>query len=273
MRNAFLHALTTCAVLGTAVLAASCGGPASPPPRLPPESAVESPPPAPPPLARDDDGDTLADAADGCPAVPEDLDFFEDGDGCVDPDNDEDRIPDGDDRCPNEPETYNGRDDEDGCPDPTQVVTVNDPPPHGSERVRFAKGEADVRASEHDLLRAVVQVLEQNPQVESVLVEGHAASDEGSARSRTRLSLRRAEAVLDFLVEAGVAADRLRSAGYGDLCPFDPGETREARDANRVVTFTILRTGGRCTRLERGCPAARDAGLVPVDDCMDAPAE
>jgi hypothetical protein len=58
------------------------------------------------------------DSRDECPRLPEDMDGFEDEDGCMDPDNDNDFIPDADDRCPNE-EAIEGRDlDEDGCTDP-----------------------------------------------------------------------------------------------------------------------------------------------------------
>lgn len=63
----------------------------------------------------DDDG--IPDSRDACPLLPEDLDGFEDADGCEDPDNDNDFVPDADDLCPNE-EALEGRDlDEDGCTD------------------------------------------------------------------------------------------------------------------------------------------------------------
>lgn len=54
-----------------------------------------------------------------CVYGPEDLDGFEDDDGCADIDNDDDGVLDEVDRCPNEPETPNGFDDDDGCPDRT----------------------------------------------------------------------------------------------------------------------------------------------------------
>ncbi|XXF76448.1 Ig-like domain-containing protein [Myxococcaceae bacterium GXIMD 01537] len=52
-----------------------------------------------------------------CALGPEDMDGFEDGDGCADPDNDGDGILDVKDACPNAPETVNGHEDTDGCPD------------------------------------------------------------------------------------------------------------------------------------------------------------
>ncbi len=70
------------------------------------------------PQTKDLDADGIPDSRDQCPRLPEDLDGFEDEDGCMDPDNDNDFIPDVDDRCPNE-EAIEGRDlDEDGCTDP-----------------------------------------------------------------------------------------------------------------------------------------------------------
>jgi hypothetical protein len=69
------------------------------------------------PADADTDGDGIADDGDGCPPLPEDLDGFQDEDGCPDPDNDNDLVPDVDDLCPTV-EALEGRDDdEDGCTD------------------------------------------------------------------------------------------------------------------------------------------------------------
>jgi outer membrane protein OmpA-like peptidoglycan-associated protein len=54
---------------------------------------------------------------DVCPNEPEDLDGFEDADGCPDTDNDKDRTPDVDDGCPDEPEDFDNYLDDDGCPE------------------------------------------------------------------------------------------------------------------------------------------------------------
>jgi outer membrane protein OmpA-like peptidoglycan-associated protein len=66
----------------------------------------------------DNDGDGIADATDHCPNDAEDMDGFQDKDGCPDPDNDRDGIPDAADRCATEPEDMDGFQDKDGCPDP-----------------------------------------------------------------------------------------------------------------------------------------------------------
>ncbi len=65
----------------------------------------------------DSDGDGIFDDSDLCINKPEDLDGFEDEDGCPDLDNDNDGILDEFDLCANLPEDLDGFKDEDGCPD------------------------------------------------------------------------------------------------------------------------------------------------------------
>lgn len=65
----------------------------------------------------DNDKDDIWDADDMCPNEAEDLDGWQDDDGCPELDNDKDGILDLADRCPDEPETVNGFRDDDGCPD------------------------------------------------------------------------------------------------------------------------------------------------------------
>jgi OmpA-OmpF porin, OOP family len=71
---------------------------------------------------KDRDGDGIADDVDKCPDIPEDIDGFEDEDGCPEGgpnrDRDGDGIPDNVDKCPDVPEDKDGFQDEDGCPDP-----------------------------------------------------------------------------------------------------------------------------------------------------------
>ncbi|MEM7135016.1 MAG: OmpA family protein [Myxococcota bacterium] len=69
-------------------------------------------------VAVDTDGDGIADDLDQCPADPEDLDGFQDQDGCPDFDNDGDGILDVDDGCMMDAEDIDGFEDQDGCPDP-----------------------------------------------------------------------------------------------------------------------------------------------------------
>ena len=78
----------------------------------------ETPPPPPP----DADGDGVIDADDKCVDEAEDVDMFEDEDGCPDPDNDGDGIEDAVDDCPSEAENKDGWADEDGCPEKAAAI-------------------------------------------------------------------------------------------------------------------------------------------------------
>ena len=82
-----------------------------------PSIAQPEPPPPPPSPKVDSDGDGLFDDVDKCPREAEDIDLYNDTDGCPEPDNDGDGVPDTSDRCPLESEDKDGFADEDGCPD------------------------------------------------------------------------------------------------------------------------------------------------------------
>ncbi len=69
------------------------------------------------PSRGDSDGDGVIDRDDACVAEAEDLDGYDDGDGCPEADNDSDGIPDESDRCPGEAEDRDNHEDTDGCPD------------------------------------------------------------------------------------------------------------------------------------------------------------
>lgn len=80
--------------------------------------------------SRDEDGDGVDDRRDRCPTTAEDMDTFEDDDGCPDPDNDADGVLDVDDQRVLEPEDVDGFEDDDGAPDPDNdadgVLDVDD---------------------------------------------------------------------------------------------------------------------------------------------------
>ncbi|MBM64743.1 MAG: hypothetical protein CMH55_00750 [Myxococcales bacterium] len=65
----------------------------------------------------DQDRDGVPDRLDACPEQAEDLDGFQDGDGCPEQDGDGDGIPDQQDQCPLIAENINGVEDDDGCPE------------------------------------------------------------------------------------------------------------------------------------------------------------
>jgi outer membrane protein OmpA-like peptidoglycan-associated protein len=183
------------------------------------------------------------------------MDGFEDEDGCPEADNDHDRIVDPDDTCPNDPETYNGLDDEDGCPDEGSVV-IEDNQLIILQKIYFATDSAQILERSYPILDAVAATLQGNPQITMIEVQGH-ADERGADDYNLRLTQDRAASVVEALVQRGVARDRVRSAGYGELCPVDQAHSRAAWDANRRVEFKIIETVDGPTGVEVACEAGR----------------
>ncbi len=189
----------------------------------------------------DRDGDGIMDNVDDCPDEAEDFDKFEDEDGCPELDNDKDGIPDKKDDCPLEPENLNDFQDDDGCPDQKlELVEVNRAlgKIEIKQKVFFAFGKARIRQRSFKLLNEVAQAIKGNSDLK-VLVEGH-TDNVGSNSGNMRLSQRRADAVREFLVGAGVEGQRLTSIGFGEEKPIDSNRTKNGRERNRRVEFTIV---------------------------------
>jgi outer membrane protein OmpA-like peptidoglycan-associated protein len=186
----------------------------------------------------DNDLDGIEDFVDACPLEAETFDGFEDEDGCPDPDNDLDGILDEEDLCPNDAEVFNGEKDEDGCPDNVLAVLATEEIVI-LEKLYFSSGKAALLRRSFPVLAAVASVLEANPNVGRVRVEGH-TDDVGDAAYNRELSQRRAEAVRARLVKAGIARSRLVAEGYGESRPVTNNESPEGRARNRRVVFAII---------------------------------
>ena len=219
----------------------------------------------------DNDGDGITDSADDCPNEVEDIDGWEDADGCPDTDNDFDEIPDISDDCPMSTEDFDGWEDEDGCPEddndgdgrldfedlcPNRAEVINDFRDDDGcpddviavvtegkiailQRILFKRGKDRILKRSRPVLEAVAQQLAAHPEIRRIRVEGHTDSD-GSSKANRKLSGKRAKAVLEALVKAGVARDRLEHQGFGESTPIADNSSKEGRRRNRRVEFTIL---------------------------------
>ena len=107
------------------------------------------------------------------------------------------------------------------------------------QKVFFDFNEATIRPESHKVLDAVAHILDANPHVERVEVQGHTDA-RGTVEYNLQLSQDRAESVRSYLVRKGVAADRLTARGYGKSQPIAEGDSDEVHDQNRRVQFVIL---------------------------------
>jgi outer membrane protein OmpA-like peptidoglycan-associated protein len=189
----------------------------------------------------DDDADGLRDAADKCPRASEDRDGFEDGDGCPELDNDEDGLPDGRDACSMDPEDRDGFEDGDGCPEPGPkpvTVSIEEGRILVSERIYF-EGDSDVlRAVSFPSLDRIAEAIASLPAGRVVQIQGH-TDDSGNAAYDLDVSYRRARAVVEYLKERGIPAERLKYRGYGATRPIAKGATPDVRALNRRVELVL----------------------------------
>jgi OmpA-OmpF porin, OOP family len=185
----------------------------------------------------DNDGDGIADVVDQCPMQPEDKDGWQDDDGCPDPDNDGDRIPDAIDKCPDQAEDYDGDADDDGCPDLYKLIVIQKDRIEIKQKILFKHNRWDISSQSFPLMDEVVQALKDNPSIH-VRVEGHTDS-RGKDSYNLKLSQRRTDSVVRYLVDRGIDASRLQAVGYGETRPIADNKTRAGRETNRRVEFII----------------------------------
>ena len=108
------------------------------------------------------------------------------------------------------------------------------------EKIQFAYDKAEVLSESFAILDELAKVIQENPHVQKVSIEGH-ASDEGEEQHNLILSKARAEAVRAYLIAKGVSADRLSSTGFGEGKPLVANDTPEGREKNRRVEFHITK--------------------------------
>lgn len=85
-------------------------------------------------------------------------------------------------------------------------------------------------------------------------VEGH-TDDRGADAANLALSQRRAEAVMKYLVNKGVAQSRLEAAGFGETRPLVKNDTPANQAKNRRVEFVIV-TGATGIQQQNSGPGA-----------------
>lgn len=195
--------------------------------------ASATPPASPAAPEPDPDGDTILAEADACPDEP--------GlppDGCPLRDSDGDGVLDPDDQCPDTLECINGFDDADGCPDtlPEDLAGVIGV----ITELNFVPDKSDIKAASFPHLDHIAEVLARYPDL-NIEISGHVDSSlDGVVLRRRQPSRRRAEAVRDYLVHAGIEPQRMIAKGYGPDVPIASNETAEGRAQNRRVELRVL---------------------------------
>lgn len=185
----------------------------------------------------DSDGDGVFDGLDRCPetvygAVVDDA-------GCP-IDSDGDGVFDGMDDCPETPR--NLQVDAKGCPIAvtTTEIELLDTGSITTSQIEFLSGSAELGAASTGILKEIGETLSNWPNLR-IEIGGHTDST-GGAENNRRLSERRADSVLRYLVDhfSGIGPDRFEVKGYGESEPIADNDTADGRALNRRVEFKVL---------------------------------
>ena len=177
----------------------------------------------------DTDGDGVPDKDDKCPDVAGPA---ENG-GCPWPDTDGDGVLDKDDQCPNEA----GPASNNGCPEPNDddQKRLN----QYAKTILFDTGKASIKFESAEILSQIINVLKKFPK-SRFRIEGHTDSTGKKAKNIT-LSQNRADAVKIYLIQGGIASDRLESVGYGPEKPIASNKNKKGRELNRRVEINLIK--------------------------------
>ena len=104
--------------------------------------------------------------------------------------------------------------------------------------ILFDVNKATIKPESMNEINRIKAIMDQNPKVRYE-VQGH-TDGSGDAASNQKLSERRAQAIVDKMVELGVSPSRLVAVGKGESEPISSNETEAGRAKNRRVEFVVI---------------------------------
>jgi OOP family OmpA-OmpF porin len=107
----------------------------------------------------------------------------------------------------------------------------------GRGKIRFESGRAAIDPDSAGLLDRLIETALRCPTA-NIEIAGHTDAD-GDDGFNQALSEKRAQAVADYLVKAGLPADRFKAMGYGGLQPVASNDTDEGKAQNRRIEFVV----------------------------------
>ena len=169
----------------------------------------------------DTDGDGVMDSKDECPNEAGPIE----NKGCPVVDSDGDGVADEDDQCPN----IAGLAENYGCPVVTPAVQkeITDL----ARAIYFKTGQDSFTDETQIRLEGIDKILTEFT-TSKFVVEGHTDST-GSDKINQELSQKRADAVMNYLIDNGFPAENIKAIGYGSSKPIGDNNTSKGRQANR----------------------------------------
>jgi peptidoglycan-associated lipoprotein len=115
--------------------------------------------------------------------------------------------------------------------------------------INFDYDKSNIRPEDAGILDQKIAIMQANPNLR-IVITGH-ADDRGSDEYNLALGNRRALAAREYMVNRGIAADRISTASRGEEQPLDPGSNEAAWARNRRDEFAIS-AGGDQLRVPGG---------------------
>jgi len=107
----------------------------------------------------------------------------------------------------------------------------------GKATIRFVSGRSTLDPDSAGLLDHLIETALRCPTA-NIEIAGHTDSDGDNAANQA-LSEKRAQAVMDYLVKAGLPAGRFTAIGYGSTQPIATNDTDEGKAHNRRIEFVV----------------------------------
>lgn len=204
----------------------------------------------------DTDLDSVPDYLDKCPNTPAEERKFVDENGCTvvktkisnvtkkneststdsktninNIDSDGDGVPDHRDKCPK----VRGPVSNQGCPEvKKELLNLFRKALQG---IQFETAQYRIMPVSYKILNQIAGVLIANPTY-MVEIRGH-TDNAGKSAVNLTLSTNRSKAVMNFLINKGIAAERMTAMGFGDLLPVATNKTAAGKATNRRVEFVV----------------------------------
>ena len=133
--------------------------------------------------------------------------------------------------------------DEEAQPEETENGNGQVPAKQGNYNIalrkdfKFGFNQSDLNDEAKAYLDELASLLETHPATQLEVI-GH-TDDVGSMAANKKVSMQRAEAVVNYLIEKGIDSKRLKATAKADSEPLAPNDTEENKAKNRRVEFVI----------------------------------
>lgn len=125
---------------------------------------------------------------------------------------------------------------------PDDYANLTEDPDYFSENtVYFDFDSSAINFDQEGKIRDVAEYLKANP-LQKLRLEGH-CDERGTEQYNLSLGDRRAASVREFLVNLGIAADRIEAISWGEERPVCTEKTESCYALNRRVEFILLKPG------------------------------